>query len=79
MNHAKSYHYGCYACVNLTNTETVEIRIFRETRKYNTFIIVQLLEQASSTGFQPLRDVSKRLVGSFTYTALGGGCQFAGK
>ena len=31
-------HYGRYTCVNLTNTETVEIRIFRGTLKYNTFI-----------------------------------------
>ena len=38
MDHAKSYHYGRYTCVNLTNTETVEIRIFRGTLKYNTFI-----------------------------------------
>lgn len=38
MDHAKSYHYGRYTCVNLTNTDTVEIRIFRGTLKYNTFI-----------------------------------------
>ena len=38
MDHTKSYHYGRYTCVNLTNTETVEIRIFRGTLKYNTFI-----------------------------------------
>ena len=38
MDYAKSYHYGRYTCVNLTNTETVEIRIFRGTLKYNTFI-----------------------------------------
>ena len=38
MDHAKSYHYGRYTCVNLTNTETVEIRIFRGTLKYNSFI-----------------------------------------
>ena len=38
MDHAKSYHYGRSTCVNLTNTDTVEIRIFRGTLKYNTFI-----------------------------------------
>ena len=38
MDHAKSYHYGRYTCVNLTNEDTVEIRIFRGTLKYNTFI-----------------------------------------
>ena len=36
MDHAKSYHYGRYTCVNLTNEDTVEIRIFRGTLKYNT-------------------------------------------
>jgi len=36
MDHAKSYHCGRYTCVNLTNEDTVEIRIFRGTLKYNT-------------------------------------------
>ena len=36
MDQAKSYHYGRYTCVNLTNEDTVEIRIFRGTLKYNT-------------------------------------------
>ena len=35
MDHAQIYHYGRYTCVNLTNTEPVEIRIFRGTLKYN--------------------------------------------
>ena len=36
MDQAKSYHYGRYTCVNLTNRDTVEIRIFRGTLKYTT-------------------------------------------
>ena len=39
----------------------------------DSFIIVQLLEQAGSIGFQTLRDASERLAGSFTYTVLDGG------
>ena len=36
MDQAKNYHYGRYTCVNLTNSDTVEIRIFRGTLKYTT-------------------------------------------
>ena len=36
MDQAKNYHYGRYTCVNLTNSNTVEIRIFRGTLKYTT-------------------------------------------
>ncbi len=36
MDHAKSFINGRYTCVNLTNEDTVEIRIFRGTLKYNT-------------------------------------------
>lgn len=39
----------------------------------DSFIIVQLLEQAGSIGFQTLRAASERLAGSFTYTVLDGG------
>ena len=39
----------------------------------DSFIIVQLLEQAGSIGFQTLRDASERLAGSFTYPVLDGG------
>lgn len=39
----------------------------------DSFIIVQLLEQAGSIGFQTLRTASEQLAGSFTYTVLDGG------
>ena len=39
LNHAKkSYGNGRYTCVNLTNTDTIEFRIFRGTLKMNTII-----------------------------------------
>lgn len=34
----KGYGGGRYTCVNLTNTDTIEFRMFRGTLKYNTFL-----------------------------------------
>ena len=36
MNHAKNSCAGRYTAVNLTNADTVEIRMFRGTLKLNT-------------------------------------------
>ena len=39
LDHAKKgYGHGRYSCVNLSNYETIEFRIFRGTLKYNTLI-----------------------------------------
>ena len=39
LDHAKKgCHAGRYTCVNLTNDDTIEFRIFRGTLKYNTLI-----------------------------------------
>ena len=38
LEKAKTSSKGRYACVNVTNYSTVEIRMFRGTLKYNTFI-----------------------------------------
>ena len=38
LKHAKNSHMGRYAAVNLENEATIEMRIFRGTLKYNTFI-----------------------------------------
>jgi len=38
LEHAKSTNIGRYACVNLANANTIEIRMFRGTLKYQTFI-----------------------------------------
>ena len=47
LDHAKKgYHGGRYTSVNLTNTDTIEFRIFRGTLKYNTLIAtLQLLNR----------------------------------
>lgn len=38
LDHAKSDYDNRYTCVNITNYETVEFRMFRGTLKYNTLI-----------------------------------------
>ena len=46
MEHAKKAYQGRYTCVNLTNTDTIEFRIFRGTLKCNTLIAtLQLVEK----------------------------------
>lgn len=47
LDHAKKgCHAGRYTCVNLTNSDTIEFRIFRGTLKYNTLIAtLQLLDR----------------------------------
>ncbi len=37
-DHIKKNYFGRYRCINLTNRETIEFRLFRGTLKYNTFI-----------------------------------------
>lgn len=49
MEHAKKSYQGRYTCVNLTNADTIEFRIFRGTLKYNTLIAtLQLVEKLCS-------------------------------
>ena len=47
LDHAKKgCHAGRYTCVNLTNEDTIEFRIFRGTLKYNTLIAtLQLIDK----------------------------------
>lgn len=46
LEHAKSCYAGRYTCVNLTNTDTVEFRMFRGTLKLNTLIAtLQLVDK----------------------------------
>ena len=49
MEHAKKSYQGRYTCVNLTNADTIDFRIFRGTLKYNTLIAtLQLVEKLCS-------------------------------
>lgn len=63
MYHAKNSCAGRYTAVNLTNADTVEIRLFRGTLKLNTLIatlqlVNHLCEVAISMSDQELQDMS---------------------
>ena len=38
LDHAKRHEFERYKCVNLTNTRTIEFRMFRGTLKWNSFL-----------------------------------------
>ncbi len=49
LYHAKNNALGRYACVNLTNRNTIEFRMFRGTLKYNTIIAtLQMVDEICS-------------------------------
>ena len=63
LDHAKSCHAGRYACVNLTNEETVEFRMFRGTLRYGTLIaalqlVDAICEAATSLTDEEIQDLS---------------------
>lgn len=63
MNHAKNSCAGRYTAVNLTNAETMEIRMFRGTLKYNTLtatlqMVNHLVEVAVSMSDCEVQDMS---------------------
>ena len=63
MYHAKYSCAGRYTAVNLTNADTVEIRLFRGTLKLNTLtatlqLVNHLCEVAVSMSDQELQDMS---------------------
>lgn len=58
----KGYHNGRYTCVNLTNYETIEFRIFRGTLRYNTLIAtLQLLNELCDVAILLSDEEMKRL------------------
>ena len=63
MNHAKNSCAGRYTAVNLTNADTVEIRMFRGTLKLNTLkatlqMVNHLVEVAVSMSDSKVQDMS---------------------
>ena len=63
LDSAKRDYGGRYTCVNLTNRNTIEFRIFRGTLKYNTFIAtLQLVNEICDVAFsisdEEIRDLS---------------------
>ena len=65
------YHGGRYTSVNLTNTDTIEFRIFRGTLKYNTLIAtLQLLDRICDVAIFLTDDQIK----SMSWTTFVSGC-----
>ena len=72
LDHAKKgYHGGRYTSVNLTNTDTIEFRIFRGTLKYNTLIAtLQLLNRICDVAICLTDDQIKAM----SWTTFASGC-----
>ena len=72
LNHAKKgYHGGRYTSVNLTNTDTIEFRIFRGTLKYNTLIAtLQLLDRICDVALF----MSDEELKAMSWTTFASGC-----
>ena len=73
LDHAKKgYHGGRYTCVNLTNRDTIEFRMFRGTLKFNTLIAtLQLVDRICNVAIYLSDDELKAL----SWTSFASGCQ----
>lgn len=72
LNHAKKgTHAGRYTCVNLTNTDTIEFRMFRGTLKQNTFVsTLQLVDRICDVALH----LSDTELQSMSWTTFVSGC-----
>lgn len=72
LEHAKKgVHAGRYTCVNLTNPDTVEFRIFRGTLKTNTiFAALQLVDRVCDAACF----LSDEELKSLSWTSFAAGC-----
>lgn len=64
----EEYRYSRYYCVNLTNSNTVEIRIMRGTLNYDTFMatidfVTRIARNAARLSYKDIRNLSKWLEG----------------
>ena len=73
LDHAKKdCPSGRYACVNLTNRDTVEFRVFRGTLKYNTLVAaLQLVDRICDVALY----LSDEELKAMSWTTFAGGCQ----
>lgn len=73
LEHAKKgSHAGRYACINLTNTDTIEFRMFRGTLKLNTLIAtLQLVDRICDVALCMSDDAIKAL----SWTTFVAGCE----
>ena len=52
LDHAKRHEFERYKCVNLTNSQTIEFRMFRGTLKWNTMIAtLQMVDRICEVAF----------------------------
>ena len=71
LEHVKKGHGSRYTCVNLTNADTIEFRIFRGTLKYNTLIAtLQLLDRICDVALFMSDDELKAM----SWTTFAAGC-----
>lgn len=73
LEHAKDdRHASRYTCVNLTNADTIEFRIFRGTLRVNTiFATLQLLDRICDVALALSDDVLKEM----SWTTFAAGCE----
>lgn len=72
LEHAKSGNLGRYACVNLTNPDTIEFRIFRGTLKLNTLLAtLQLVNRICDVAIY----LSDKEVKDLSWSSFVAGCQ----
>ena len=73
LDHAKSQHpRRRYACVNLTNADTIEFRIFRGTLKLNSFLAtIQLVDRICDVAMNSSDEELKNL----SWTTFAAGCE----
>ena len=71
LDHAKRNEFERYKCVNLTNTETIEFRMFRGTLKWNTFLAtLQMVNRICDVALY----LSDQEVQDLTWTDFSAGC-----
>lgn len=72
LDHAKKgCHDGRYTCVNLTNADTIEFRIFRGTLKLNTLIAtLQLVDRICDVALY----LSDEKIKAMSWTSFAAGC-----
>lgn len=62
LKEVKKGYGGCYTCINLSNTDTIEFRIFRGTLKLNTLIAtLQLINRVCDVAISCSDDELKEL------------------
>jgi hypothetical protein len=76
LHHAKTGTWGRYVCVNLENAHTIELRMFRGTLKYTTFIAaLQIVDEICIAALSLPEDDLKAL----TWAEFVGGIDKASK